>query len=50
MNYDNKEGGTKICELNDEGIDIAQTGATFLVPKSGFIFGQLLNLMVSKES
>jgi len=33
--------------LNDEGIDIAQTGVTSLVPKSGFIFGQLLNLTVS---
>ena len=47
LNYDNEE--TKICELNDEGIDIAQTGVTSLVRKSGFIFGQLLNLTVSKK-
>ena len=45
LNY-GKEG-TKICELNDEGIDITQTSVTSLVPKSGFIFGQLLNLTVS---
>ena len=47
LNY-NREG-TKICELNDEEIDIAQTGVTSLVPKSGFIFGQLLNLTVSNK-
>ena len=45
LNYDKE--GSKICELNDEAIDIAQTGVTSLVPKSGFIFGQLLNLTVS---
>ena len=45
LNYDQE--GTKICELNDEGIDITQTGVTSLVPKRGFIFGQLLNLTVS---
>ena len=45
LNYD--EEGTKICELNDEEIDITQTGVTSLVPKKGFIFGQLLNLTVS---
>jgi len=43
LNYDKE--GRKICE----GIDIAQTGVTSLVPKSGFIFGQLLNLRVSKK-
>jgi len=47
LNYDKE--GSKICELNDEGIEIAQTGVTSLVPKSGFIFGQLLNLTVSKK-
>ena len=47
LNYDKE--GTKICELNDEGIDITQTGVTSLVPKSGFIFGQLLNLTVSNK-
>ena len=47
LNYD-EEGG-KICELNDEGIDITQTGVTSLVPKSGFIFGQPLNLTVSNN-
>ena len=47
LNYDKER--RKICELNDEGINIAQTGVTSLVPKSGFIFGQLLNLTVSKK-
>ena len=47
LNYDKE--GTKICELNDEGIDITQTGISSLVPKSGFIFGQLLNLTVSNN-
>jgi len=47
LNYDKE--GSKICELNDEGIDITQTGVTSLVPKSGFIFGQLRNLTVSKK-
>ena len=47
LNY-NKEG-TKICELNDEGIAITQTGVSSLVPKSGFIFGQPLNLTVSNK-
>ena len=47
LNYDKE--GTKICELNDEGIDLTQTGVTSLVPKSGFIFGQLLNLTVSNK-
>ena len=47
LNYD--EGGTKICELNDEGIDITPTGVSALVPKSGFIFGQPLNLTVSNN-
>ena len=41
--------GNKICALDDEGIDITQTGDTSLVPKSGFIFGQLLNLTVSNN-
>ena len=45
LNYDKE--GNKICELNDEGIDITQTGVSSLVPKSGFIFGQPLNLTVS---
>ena len=45
LNYDKER--TKVCELNDEGIDITQSGVTSLVPKSGFIFGQLLNLTVS---
>ena len=45
LNYDKE--GTKICELNDEGIDIAQTGVSSLVPSNGFIFAQLLNLTVS---
>ena len=44
LNYDKE--GTKICELNDEGIDIAQSGVSSLVPNSGFIFAQLLNLTV----
>ena len=48
LNYD--EEGSKICELNDEGIDITQTDVTSLVPKSGFIFGQLLNLTVSNNN
>jgi len=47
LNYDKE--GRKICELDDEGIDITQTGVTSLVPKSGLIFGQLLNLTVSKK-
>ena len=48
LNYDKE--GSKICELNDEGIDITQSVVTSLVPKSGFIFGQLLNLVrVSKK-
>ena len=47
LNYDKE--GTKICELNDEGIDITQTGVSSLVPKSGFIFGQPLNLTVSNK-
>ena len=48
LNYDKE--GSKICELNDEGIDITQqTGVTFLVPTSGFIFGQLLNFTVSNK-
>ena len=47
LNYDKER--TKICELNDEGIDITQTGVTCLVPKSGFIFGQMLNLTVSNK-
>ena len=47
LNYDKER--SKICELNNEGTDIAQTGVTSLVPKSGFIFGQLLNLTVSKK-
>ncbi len=46
LNYGNKEG-TMVCELNDEGINIAETGVTSLVPMSGFIFAQLLNHMVS---
>ena len=46
VNYGNKEG-TMVCELNDEGIDIAETRSTSLVPMSGFIFGQLINLTVS---
>ena len=46
LNYGSKEG-TMTCELNDEGIDIAETSATSLVPMAGFIFGQLLNLTVS---
>ncbi|KAL9980796.1 hypothetical protein ACROYT_G009434 [Oculina patagonica] len=44
LNYDKKEG-TMVCELNDEGINIAETGVTSLVPMSGYIFAQLLNLM-----
>ena len=47
LNYDKE--GTKICELNDEGIDITQTGVSSLVHKSGFIFGQPLNLTVSNK-
>ena len=47
LNYDKE--GSKICELNDEGIDNTHTGVTSLVPKSGFIFGQLLNLTVSNN-
>ena len=47
LNYDKE--GTKICDLNDEGIDITQTGVASLAPMSGFIFGQLLNLTVSKN-
>jgi len=47
LNYDKE--GSKICELNDEGIDITKTGVTYLVPKSGFIFGQLVDLTVSKK-
>ena len=47
LNYD--EEGSKICELNDEGIDITKTVLTSLVPKSGFIFGQPLNLAVSNN-
>ncbi|KAJ7373897.1 Glycine rich protein [Desmophyllum pertusum] len=46
LNYGNK-GGAKICELNDEGIDITKTGVTSLdslVAMSGFIFAQLINL------
>ncbi|KAJ7373896.1 hypothetical protein OS493_009220 [Desmophyllum pertusum] len=44
--------GNKICELNDEGIDITKTGVTSLdslVAMSGFIFAQLFNLTVSKK-
>ena len=48
LNYDKE--GNKICELNDEGIDITETGVTSLVPKSGFIFGQLFNLTVSNRA
>ena len=47
LNYDKE--GSKICELNDEGIDMTQTGVTSLVPKSGFIFGQPLNPTVSNK-
>ena len=47
LNYDKE--GTKICEFNDEGIDITQSGVSSLVPRSGFIFGQLLNLTVSNK-
>lgn len=47
LNYDKER--SKICELNDEGMEIPQTGVTSLVPKSGFIFGQLLNLTVSNK-
>jgi len=47
LNYDKE--GSKFCDLNREGIDITQTGVTSLVPKSGLIFGQLLNLTVSKK-
>ena len=47
LNYDKE--GTKICELNDEGIDLTQTGVASLAPMSGFIFGQLLNLTVSNN-
>ena len=47
LNYDKE--GTKICELNDQGIEITQAVVTSLVPKSGFIFGQLLNLTVSNK-
>ena len=47
LNYDKE--GSNICELNDEGIDITQAGVTSLVRKSGFIFGQLLNLTVSNK-
>ena len=47
LNYDKE--GSKICELNDEGTDITQTGVTSLVPKSGFIFCQLLNVTVSNK-
>ena len=47
LNYDKE--GTKICELNDEGIDITKTGVSSLVPKFGFIFGQPLNLTVSNK-
>ena len=47
LNYD--EEVTKICELNDEGIDITQTGVSPLVPRTGFIFGQPLNPTVSNK-
>ena len=47
LNYD--KGGTKICELNNEGIDIFQTGVSSLVPNNVFIFGQLLKLTVSNN-
>ena len=47
LNYGQKEG-KRICELNDEGTDMNEAGFTSLVPMSGFIFGQLFNLTVSK--
>ena len=47
LNYDKE--GTKIGELNEEGIDITQTGVSSLVHKSGFIFGQPLYPTVSNK-
>ena len=50
LNYGNKEG-TMVCELNDKGIHIsAETRVTSLVPMSGFIFGQMLDLTVGKNT
>ena len=48
LNYGSREG-TMVCELNDKGVDIAETPDSSLVPMSGFIFGQLL-LTVSKTT
>ena len=47
LNYGKREGNT-ICELNDEGIDSAETDVTSLESMPGFIYAQLLHLEVSK--
>lgn len=40
--------GNMICELNDDGTDSAKANAPSLVPMPGYVFGQMLDLTVSK--
>ena len=47
VNYGKKEE-SKICELNDEGIESADTGVASLQSMPGFIFAQLRNAEVCK--
>ena len=47
LNYRNNEGNM-VCELNDKGTD--SRGYTSLVPTSGFIFAELINLTVWYQS
>ena len=47
VNYREIEGNV-ICELNDDGTDSAKANAPSLVPMPGYVFGQMLDLTVSK--
>ena len=47
VNYREIEGNM-ICELNDDGTDSAKANAPSLVPMPGYVFGQMLDLTVSK--
>ena len=47
VNYREIEGNM-ICELNDDGTDSAKDNAPSLVPMPGYVFGQMLDLTVSK--
>ena len=48
INYREGKGRT-ICELNDKGLESADTESSAFVSMPGFIFGQLLNFQVSAQ-